>query len=246
MVNQVLPSPTQELNNFIFDDYSQAYDLMLTINPAYQKLLGQFEQALLELKLPSNQAIRVLDIGAGTGNFSQIVQKHFPMAIIDFLEPNAPMISCARAKLNLHQVHIIEQEFQKFETKQHYDLIICIHALYLMKNPKLQLPKINQLLHKTGHLILCDIGKTIGVLDWSMYIYGNIWWQEGFQKMRDCIRQTMAIKKANISIQKNQRKGIYWRHNLKQLMSYLEPFFIIKKAFNTYRNHSRFIVASYK
>lgn len=246
MVNQILSSPSQLVNDFIFDDYSKAYDLMLTINPAYQLLLRQFEESLLELKINKNKALKVLDIGAGTGNFSRIIQDHFPFAHIDILEPNEPMSQCAKAKLDPKKTTIINREFQQFEPEKKYDLIICIHALYLMKNPKLQIPKIKFHLKKTGNIMICDIGKTINVINWSFYIYGRILLKEGFSKMKTCIEQTMAIKKANISIQNNQKEGIYWNHNLKQFRSFLEPFFKIKKSFNTYRNHSRFVVAGYK
>ena len=245
MEKQIAASNGTLTNDEIFTDYSKAYDLMLQINPAYQKLLDQFRAEISELQIEKSKKIRILDVGAGTGNFSAIVQEIYPNAEIHFIEPNISMIRKAESKLNPRKLFVHNMDFQQFtEDENTFDIIICIHALYLMKNPKMQIPKFQSLLKNSGILIICDIGKRIGILDWSIYIYGRLLLTQGYRTMKKYINLTKAIKTANTSIQRNQKNGVYWKHNLDQFSTFLKPFFTIKKAFNTYRNHSRFIVAT--
>lgn len=226
----------------LFDDYSKGYDLMLKVNPAYQELIQKFTLHVMALPHDHQSDISVLDIGGGTGNFSKVIYDLFPNAKIDIIEPSSGMIALAKEKMPRTSTSFHETTLQKFKVRQQYDIVICVHALYLMENPKLQIPKMHELVKAGGHLLICDIGKKINVLDWSIYLFRKLIVKLGWSETIRYFNIGKAIKKANQKIGKIQNKGQVWRHSLKDFEAYFSPFFNILKAFNCYRNHSRFLI----
>lgn len=233
--------PSVDIVN-IFDDYSLAYDLLLEVSPPYQQLQQYLKDALKYLFIDPLAEIRVLDIGAGTGNFSRVVLDCFPNATIDIVEPNRPMLERAYDKLQDGKVTGYNMTFQEFKYKQSYDLVICFHALYLMDCPKLQIPKFGDILCPKGHLIICDIGKKINVLDWSIYLFGKLYFKYGWKQSMHYFKIAKAITTSNKKISKLQSQGQSWVHSLSEFNAHIRPFFSIQQSFKCYRGYSNFIV----
>jgi|GEM_PF-5017509 len=238
---QTLTTTTQLQNDQIFDDYSQSYDMMLELNPAYQELQMLFKSQLQKLSIDRSKAIKVLDIGGGTGNFSVLVKEIFPNAQITLLEPNRGMIDRAKTKLPSRSMDYDTTAFEKWDSSIKYDLVICIHALYLMPNPKLLIPKIAGHLAPGGNAIICDIGKPINVLNWSIYLFRKLIVKYSLEETLAYFRKGKQITKANKKISALQRKKNPWKHNLSQFKLYFSQYLIVDEGFSCYRGYSNFI-----
>ena len=116
-----------------WSSYATAYDLLSEHNPAYQALLHDFERFLSTIKSPEV----IYDIGGGTGNYTKIAARAWPCSEIRFIEPNAGMISLARAKLPTHGSITYETlALEDIDAQGTADLVICVHALYAMPAPE--------------------------------------------------------------------------------------------------------------
>lgn len=238
---QTLTTTTVIENDEIFTDYSKAYDMMLKINPAYQELQSLFKLQLQKLQISKNAPIKVLDIGGGTGNFSVLVKEYFPNCQITLLEPNSGMIDRAKTKLPSKSMDYDTTPFEKWDTSIKYDLVICMHALYLMPNPKLLIPKIVEHMAPGASALICDIGKPINVLSWSIYLFQKLIVRYGLNETINYFRQGKQISEANKKISKLQRKKNPWEHNLSQFKLYFSQYLTVHDGFSCYRGYSNFV-----
>jgi len=124
-----------------FDSYSRKYDMLLTYSPPYQEIGKRIVSALQE-QYDREDRFTVLDIGGGTGNFSKKVQDAFPNVVIHLLEPNAHMSAIAQQKLD--NISFLNTPFEQFESTQQFDVILCVHALYLMPSSNISNQVIKQ------------------------------------------------------------------------------------------------------
>jgi len=218
---QTFTTTTVIENDKIFTDYSKVYDMMLEINPAYQELQKLFKLQLQKLQINNNAPIKVLDIGGGTGNFS--------------------VLDRAKTKLPSKSMDYDTTPFEKWDTSIKYDLVICVHALYLMPNPKLLIPKIVDHMAPGANALICDIGKPINVFSWSIYLFRKLIVKYGLNQTINYFRQGNQISEANKKISKLQRKKNPWKHNLSQFKLYFSQYLTVHEGFSCYRGYSNFV-----
>jgi len=228
-----------------FDEYSKKYDMLLQYSPPYQEI-GKF--IIIELqKIYSPEAkFSVLDIGGGTGNFSKIVTDEFPNAIIHLLEPNDKMLAIAKHKLRDTKSTYSKVSFQNFKNSNKYDILLCVHALYLMPSSITLIPYFQKFMQQETRLIICDIGKVINVFDWTLFLFNENRRKHGLLKAIQIIKTASEIKKSNREIAKNQKNGQLWQHNLQGFKNYFEEYYQIQTAFTCYRGCSNFLVCQKK
>lgn len=224
-----------------FDEYSRKYDLLLEHSSPYQEI-GQMILEEIKQQFEKDDLFTVLDIGGGTGNFSKLIQESFPNSEITLLDSNEKMSSIAQQKLDANRSKFISAPFETCNGKQTYDIILCIHALYLMPNPKKLIPKFKTFMHTNSTLIVCDIGKEINVKDWTLFLLKENFKNHGFRKTLDLFFLFSEIKTANRNIQSKQRSGRLWKHDLDTFRSWFEQNYIVRKAMSCYRGCSGFLV----
>src|ERR1700689_3195308 len=66
--------------------YAQVYDLMAENNPAYQEILLRCLETIAHWNLPPGS--RIIDLGAGTGNFSVRIAQALPQCRILHVDAN--------------------------------------------------------------------------------------------------------------------------------------------------------------
>ena len=69
--------------------YARTYDMLLNYNPFYQKLRKEVIEYTKDWPIQADDMI--LDLGAGTGNYSLALAAQFPEAQILHIEPNEGM-----------------------------------------------------------------------------------------------------------------------------------------------------------
>lgn len=109
--------------------------------------------------LISKEISTVLDIGCGPGDFSFYLAEKHPYLNIDALDFNKEAIKNAIERMN-HKYHneikFINSEFQSFNFKSKYDLVLCVEVLHTVKNKFAFLKKISSSVKEDGFFYFQD------------------------------------------------------------------------------------------
>jgi ubiquinone/menaquinone biosynthesis C-methylase UbiE len=227
-----------------WSSYAMAYDLLSEHNPAYQALLHDFEGFLSTIKSPEV----IYDIGGGTGNYTKIAARAWPCSEIRFIEPNAGMISLARAKLPAHGNITYETlALEGIDAHGTADLVICVHALYAMPAPEQRLADMLRLLRPGGLLYLIDLGRYMNVADWRRYLFSHLRKEHGLARTLQIFWRGREIAKQNKAILKAQKNGAYWAHTKEEIASAVTAVgFEIVRQESVYRGYSDLLVCRAK
>ena len=226
-----------------FSEYSTKYDLLSQYSQPYQKLGVLLVKELLQ-RFDKEESFSFLDVGGGTGNFTRIILDHFPNAEGTLLDPSSDMLDYARLKMDNRRVTFIESGFEQFNSRKKYDLVLCVHALYLMPDPKKLIPKFGTHINRTGTILICDIGQQIKVVNWAVYLFLLNLKAYGLLKAISILREANEIVVANREIEKNQKCGKLWTHTLKEFKNMFGKYYKVESGLNTYRGCSNLLRCS--
>jgi SAM-dependent methyltransferase len=116
----------------------------------------QSKEILKEIKTLKDKNL-ILDVGAGSGDIFLKIEKKFKNYVA--IEPGEKMFKILKKLKNprIKLFNIKWNEFYKKYSKEYegkFDMIILVHAIYFLKNPKGELNKMMKLLKKGGKLII--------------------------------------------------------------------------------------------
>jgi len=229
-----------------WSDYARHYDLMAENNPAYQELIAHY-QDFLGLCVGGNIR-RVLDVGAGTGNFSLLAAKCLSLAEVIHLEPDAGMNARAHEKTQTNQLNNLLMDNRAIESADfpagHFDLVVSVHALYAMPNPQWQLQKFAAWLRPGGLAFLCDFGRMMDVADWRSYLFQHLQRKHGIMQAFRLFWRGREVAQQNRNVAALQKCGRYWLHTPEEFQAAVEAagFQIIRQEL-IYRGYSDLIIA---
>ena len=211
----IVSTRTSATHKVRWDEYAQAYDVMCSANPAYQKNLALFREWIADLCLPP--ASTICDVGAGTGNYVVELARRFPDARVTHLDSDPMMNRMASRKYRLSGIGNVGFASSN-ATTAHFapstlDLIVCVNALYTFAEPSRVLSAFHSWLKPAGYLFVIDLGRPMDVADWSRYIVtssvttiGVSATVKAFFKGRKAIGQNRLIRR-------EQELGRYWLHS---------------------------------
>lgn len=166
-----------------FSHIAQKYDrTVLKIIPNYEIILDVVTSCI---PFSTHAAIRILDIGCGTGNASLNITQHYKKCKIHLLDSSAEMIAVAKQKIPIKYIEddvtedIITAKFAK-----KYDLIVSTFALHhLVKSKKKNLMRYLYGRINTGGLfIIADQYSSPKVLHDKYYLYWETFLKKSFSK----------------------------------------------------------------
>jgi ubiquinone/menaquinone biosynthesis C-methylase UbiE len=103
------------------------YDQMIgCILPCYRLLLESIPSFL------PRGAVRILELGCGTGASTVLLRKAAPHARIIGIDPSPEMLGIARTKPELKDVSLIQGDFRKLWPPGHFNAIVttlCMHSI---------------------------------------------------------------------------------------------------------------------
>ncbi len=206
-----------------WSNYSRSYDEVIHCNPAYRDLL---EQARREWRsIPTDSVTRILDLGAGTGNFGLHALEDFPEASLDLVDADLRMLHQARHKTSPGQkVRLLVNGAKEYLEKDgpSYSLILCFHCLYTLPDPKGTLKAMRQRLAPGGSVLLCDLGRVLDVGKWRGIIFGDLVRQRGLPQALQVLWRARDFTSQNQTIAQLQRNGTFWIHSHEEFLSAVE------------------------
>lgn len=232
----------------VWEKYAPVYDLMSRNNPSYEENIESLISLLDGWDL--GESPKVIDIGAGTGNFIEAVQPVLPAkSEIFHLDFNPAMNKIAKQKYDragFANVNLQEDYVQRVEfPENHFDIIICVHALYAMHPQALVLGKMTRWLKPSGKMFLIDLGRKQDWFDWAWYIYRSMIKRSGlYVATREAI-SFFQVARQNYLLTKGQEAGAYATHTTEEFKRFLESSGLkVEKIGRCYRGYSDVAVCS--
>jgi len=231
-----------------FKNYSKEYDNLLKYSTPYIELLDSLK--ILIAKYTSNKSdVSVLDVGAGTGNISKLIEDSVAPKQIKrmvLVEPSTEMLAFARTKLKGQNIDYLPINFEDFQTTNKYDFIVCIHALYLMDDPESLIERFSKYMHEDSVLVICDIGSEIKISKWTRHLlYANMK-KYGVIKGIRILLANKEIKNANKDIAIKQKRGEIWKHSLEEFAQKFSTYYNILEKSNTFFGCSNLLICKKK
>jgi tRNA (cmo5U34)-methyltransferase len=141
-----------------FDETVAYYDQWIQkAIPGYKDL---FSVALQVIPFPSQAPISVLDLGAGTGLFSQYMLSRCPQASFVLMDLAVELLEIARRRFKEHssQFRYVTGDYRQISGEGQYDLVISSMSIHHLADEDKQrlFAQVYQLLRKPGVFVNVD------------------------------------------------------------------------------------------
>jgi ubiquinone/menaquinone biosynthesis C-methylase UbiE len=203
-----------------------------------------FEDFLSSIESPQV----IYDVGAGTGNYTEIAARLCPDSDIHLVEPDTAMNRKAQSKLEGHSnITFHQSPLEGFTPIKQADLIVCVHALYAMPDQPKRIDDLRKLLRPGGYLYLIDLGRHMNVADWRRYLFTEIRKKHGLSGALRIFWQGRQVAKQNKSILRAQENGAYWTHTEAEIASSVTAAGLeITRQESVYRGYSDLLLCRAK
>ncbi len=204
--------------------YAAKYDMLMQHNPFYQQLHEEVISHTSDWEIDDGDII--LDLGAGTGNYSCALAERFPQARVIHIDLDEGMNREAAIKkerrglVNLEILggSVYDLVFEPNTIKA----VTGIHCLYTFPSPHLLLQRISEWLKPSGYGVFVDPGRIVNVLDWQVAIGTRMIRKYGLRKTLEIMKEGKEVSKQNREISKLQKNGTYWTHSHKEFVDAVE------------------------
>ena len=225
--------------------YSAAYDVMAANNPAYQEIVHSCLMTAGGWSL--HPGARVLDAGAGTGNFSIPLAQALPQCTVIHLEPDPGMCGAARAKAARAGVGNLEFLQCDLSTANFVPGSMCgivsVHMLYAVPDPHGAIQLLASWLAPSGRLFACDAGRRVRVGDWTRYILTETSRRHGWLAAARVLWNGHVAASENRRISRMQDAGRFWLHNSSEFREEFERAgLIVEDVSKCYRGCSDLVL----
>lgn len=226
--------------------YAAVYDLMTELNPAYRALVEDYRQFLGGLRLRAGD--HLVDVGAGTGNFSLVAADEWPHCRVTHVDASDAMNARARDKrsaLGVGNLEIRTADVDAFDLPAgSVALATVVHALYAFPDPEAFIERLYRWLRPGGAVYVCDPSGQLNVAEWSRYIFRSAcrergWWRAAwlFWRARGAIGLNRRIARAVDG-------GAFWRHDAVSFRAAFEAAgFQVHAVRSAYRGVSDLVIA---
>ncbi len=164
-----------------FDNSVKYYDDWMKLAlPSYDEL---FTTTLELIPFDEKHAIKVLDLGAGTGLFSEHILSKFPHAEFLLCDIAPKMLEVAKKRFseNEGKVRYLVDDYRSYQDDDKYDLVISSLSIHHLEDEekKALFAKVYELLNETGLFINVDQvkGPTQNIQD--------LYWHDWLKKVRE-------------------------------------------------------------
>jgi len=165
---------TNTIKNHFEKEADQFDSIIIKIIPYYETMLS----ALIDsIHFDTNDAIRIIDLGCGTGTIAKRLFEKFPNAKIVCLDIASNMINIAKHKLSDHKnTEFIVGDFSKINFEEQFDVVVSSLALHHIESDEEKkdfFQKIYTILGKNGQFINADV--VLASNDFLQNLYLDRW-----------------------------------------------------------------------
>lgn len=229
-----------------WSSYATAYDILADNNPAYQHLMSLFLRDIASYSFV--EGAQIVDIGAGTGNFSVALAQRFPACQVVHLDDNSEMNALAALKatrLGLRNWKCEESTVSEYRPGVgNVACAVAIHSLYTLSNPREALNDIASWLTPGGSFLTCDLGRRLRIFDWICFLASHSLRNNGIGGTLRLWKSAGPARHANREICKHQESGRYWLHSGPEFRDAVESAgLVIDRIETVYRGCSDYVVA---
>ncbi|NRB47970.1 MAG: class I SAM-dependent methyltransferase [Saprospiraceae bacterium] len=202
--------------------YAQQYDLLLAYNPYYQTTYKEIITKIQSWDIDAGS--KLADLGAGTGNYSVELAKHFPQAQVLHIDSNKNMNAIAVKKAaGLSNLEIWNQPIEDTQFGDgSLQGLLCLNALYTFPNPTKVLEQMHKWLSPGSPVIFLDPGRVMNVFAWRMAIGWHLISQYGLAETLKIFKHAKVVGKQNAYIRLMQKNGKYWTHSHEEFCQAIE------------------------
>lgn len=214
----IAPEPVKDTANGIeWDTYGPLLDMQADLTPDYWENVDVLvEQAKRAYPDYATARLRIVDIGAGTGNFTSAIAKVFANSEVVHLEPNRHMNYLALNKFEdagLQNVEIIQESFYDYAwAGEQWDIVICVNALYMLSPQSQTLATINHSLKQGGFFYVVDFGREQDATQWFLYFLKNAFKGINTMKFLRSIPKWPQMAAQAKKGSETQVEGQWWTH----------------------------------
>lgn len=232
--------------NVDWQSFASVYDVMADLNPAYRDLNAEYRQFLKGLRLRPGD--RLVEVGAGTGNYSLAAAEVWPNCHVLHVDASSEMNARARqkrAERGLGNVEIRTANADAFDEQEgSVALVTAVHALYAFADAPALIARMYRWLRPGGAIWAVDPCGPLDVGEWQRYIFRRSCSERGvlrtvglFWRARNAARQNRRIGQALDS-------GAYWGKDPAVFRAAFEDAgFEVSTMRTTYRGLSHLLVA---
>lgn len=178
-----------------FEEEARDFDsIILNLIPHYEQMV---EALVSAIPFATTDAVRVIDLGCGTGTISQRVLDAFPNARVTCLDLAENMIEMAKTKLSKHpHTRFLVDDLNTFEFDAEYEVVVsslALHHLVTDADKKAFYAKIHDALARGGVFYNTDV--VLGSSERLQEMYMTKWQTFMLQNVsRDEIENTWLPK----------------------------------------------------
>ncbi|MDD3420377.1 MAG: class I SAM-dependent methyltransferase [Candidatus Gastranaerophilales bacterium] len=171
----------------LFEEEAREFDYIIPLLiPFYNEI---YDILIASIPFEKNSAIKILDIGAGTGTLAKKLKQNFPFSKITCLDFSNNMTEIAKAKLIEYQndIEFKVDDFNTSKFEQKYDVIVSSFALHHIPTDKEKVRTYNNIyksLNPEGIFLTADI--VLGTGEHMKNLY--------FEKWRDFMHSNFSEK----------------------------------------------------
>jgi ubiquinone/menaquinone biosynthesis C-methylase UbiE len=229
-----------------WQSYAAVYDLMTELNPAYQELVDSYRRFLATQWLHPDDLI--LDLGAGTGNFSMVAADEWPLCRVLHVDASDAMVAQARRKssaLGLQNIDFCTEDVADLDLPpESAALITVVHALYSFPDPIAVIHQLFRWLTPGGTVFACDPGRPLDMREWTRYIFRSSAAERGWLETARLFWRARGVVGQNRRIARGQADGAYWRHDLHGFAeAFADAGFDVMQCRPAYRGASDLLIA---
>ncbi len=225
-----------------WDLYATVYDSLPKHFSPYKFLLDEVVEEVSKYCVKG----KLLDAGCGTGNYTIALAKlGYDVIGIDSAAGMLRRAVSKKKKDGIGNITLIRSDLEQRLAFQdnYFDVLICINALYSMKNPGNIINEFYRVLRPDGYFILCEPQRPVKLAP----IIREARDRGGLKETVNVLFHLFLIGCFNLALGKKQSEGVYHYWNEREMKEILaKTNFKVMSLKRTYTNKTDILISSIK